>query len=52
MQAQNYSSRSAVCELNAKSGRADYYKLFFLLRSGNSSHLLLECFYPEDGSSV
>lgn len=53
MQAQNYSSHNPVYELNAKSGRpGNYYKHFFLLHSGNMSHLLLGCLHPQDGSSV
>lgn len=53
MQAQNYSSHNPVYELNAKSGRAgNCYKYFFLLHSGNMSHLLLGRFYPQDGTSV
>lgn len=53
VQAQNCSSQNSVLEPRDKPSRADkYYKHFFLLHSGNMHHLLLVCFYPQDGSSV
>lgn len=52
VQAQNYRSHNPVYELNVIRRPDNHYKHFFLLHSGNMSHLLLECFYPQDGSSV
>lgn len=52
VQAQNCASQNSVLEPRDKPSQDDKYYKHFLLHSGNMHHLLLVCFYPQDGSSV